>query len=408
MAQHTEAIDVRRNRTSFQSFLLSLFLSKLADQILLFLVPLVVFQTTNDIAWSGLAFAVEAFPRFLSFPICGVLCDRVAPVKLMRVSQLLRAAACIGGVVASMVVGGVGWLIALSAVCGVLTTQGAMAREVLLPQAFKTNRFERVLAYSQTADQTGAVLGPVLAAYLLGLWRWELVVCITAIGFLLADAAMAVWRNSTQAVLLKPEATKGQWTKSFKTALAHVAFLPGLKRLVILAAGVNLIIGVTLASSAAMVTGLLGQSAGYYAGLQTAGAVVTVVILLAIAHVSVPLKWIGLLAFMLILLGGVLTAVSSNHWTYAVGFLLVVGFDKMFNIYIRSSRQKIIPAADYGKTIGVVVLLNNLTQPLAGLAIGLFSRYAITGEVILALTLAMGLLGLAATMALPPKNVLHS
>ncbi len=386
------------NRTGFLSFLLSLFLSKLADQILLFLVPLVVFQTTHDIAWSGIAFSIEAFPRFLSFPICGALCDRVSPVTLMRVSQLFRALACLGGVGASMAFGGVGWLIALSAICGVLTTQGAMAREVLLPQCFKTDRFEKILAYSQTADQTGAVLGPVLAAFLLGWARWEFVVCLAAIAFLLADGAMAIWRVSSQAVLREPVAIKGQWAASFATALKHVVFLPGLKQLVILAAGVNLVIGVTLASSAAMVTGALGQSTGFYAGLQTAGAVVTIAILLVIAQVSVPLRWLGPLAFLLVFLGGILTAVSTNHWTYTVGFLLIVGFDKMFNIYIRSSRQKIIPVADYGKTIGIVVLLNNLTQPLAGLAIGVFSKHATSGQIILALTLLMGLLGGAAFM----------
>jgi hypothetical protein len=231
----------------------------------------------------------------------------------------------------------------------------------------------------------------------LGLWHWEVVVGLAAAGFLLADGAMALWRRTpARAVWRAPEAAHGGWVASLKTALVHVARLPGLKRLVILAAGVNLVVGVTLATSAALVTGLLGQSTGYYAALQTAGAVATIVILLAIAQRSVPLPWMGLFAFLVILAGGVLTAVSTHRWAYAAGFLLIVGFDKMFNIYIRSSRQKIIPADDYGKTVGVVVLLNNLTQPLAGLAVGLFSRHATTGAIILTMTLAMGLLGVAA------------
>ena len=118
----------------FRVFLASMFVSKLADQILLFLVPLVVFQVTQSMAWSGLAFAVEAFPRFLSFPVCGVLCDRQSPLRLLQGSQILRAVVCAAGVLGHALWGGVGWLVALSAVCGVLTTQGMMAREVLLPQ----------------------------------------------------------------------------------------------------------------------------------------------------------------------------------------------------------------------------------------------------------------------------------
>jgi MFS family permease len=145
MVPPTDPVESSSSRANFLAFLASLFLSKIADQVLLFLVPLVVFQTTQDVGWSGLAFAAEAFPRFLSFPICGALCDRISPVRLMRWSQVLRAAICAAGAVCGQVFGGVGWLIAVSALCGVLTTQGAMAREVILPQVFKKHRFEKCL-----------------------------------------------------------------------------------------------------------------------------------------------------------------------------------------------------------------------------------------------------------------------
>jgi len=84
-------------RTDHSAFYTSLFLSRLADQILLFLVPLVVFQVTQSTAWSGVAFFVETLPRFLSFPICGALCDRISPLRLLRISQMARALACVAG-----------------------------------------------------------------------------------------------------------------------------------------------------------------------------------------------------------------------------------------------------------------------------------------------------------------------
>ena len=57
----------------------------------------------------------------------------------------------------------------------------------------------------------------------------------------------------------------------FGVALTHVLTLPGLSRLVLLAAAENLVIGTTLATSAAMVTGMFRQSGGFYAALQVAG-----------------------------------------------------------------------------------------------------------------------------------------
>jgi MFS family permease len=69
---------------------------EMADQILLFLVPLVIFQITGSVGWSGMAFFLETLPRYASFPICGALCDRISPLRLLYISQVYRAVACFG------------------------------------------------------------------------------------------------------------------------------------------------------------------------------------------------------------------------------------------------------------------------------------------------------------------------
>ncbi|WP_233848181.1 MFS transporter [Paraburkholderia sp. HD33-4] len=390
-------------RVNHQAFFCSLFIARLADQILLFLVPLVVYQTTRQVSWSGLAFFIETLPRYLVFPFFGALCDRFPPLRLMRLSQAVRALACFGGIAAYALFGGIGWLIALSAACGVLTSQGLVAREVMLPQIFSTQQIQKVLAYSQLADQLGFVLGPMLAALLLGVWRWEWVVAATGVLFLCADAALFVWQRLSgfrapaqrSADSFVPTA---HWSTPLRIALNHVWTLPGLKKVIMLAAAENLVIGVTLATSAAMVTGLHAQSNRYYAGLQTAGAIATVLVLLTVARAGWPARVLGLVAFVTICAGGVIAGASASPWGYALGFLLIVGFDKMFNVYIRSARLQIIPPEDYGKTIGVAILLNNLTQPLAGLLVGVFSARTQTGPLIVALSLTMGGIGAAVSI----------
>lgn len=388
-------------RARSATFFSSLFLARLADQVLLFLVPLVIYQVTQKVAWSGLAFSAETLPRYIFFPILGALCDRMSPLKLMRVSQLYRAVACLGGVAAYALFGGIGWLVLLSACCGVMTSQGLVAREVLLPQLFKQHKFEKVLSYSQLADQMGMVLGPMLAALLLAGWRWQFVVVAAAMLFIAADMTMALWQRSSQIRLSDPEPAPGHWAWPLRTAWNQVLYLPGLKKLIALAAGENLLIGVTLATSAAMVTGLYRQTGQYYAWLQTAGAIVTVIILLGVAHLSLSRKTLGVFSFTTICVGGLISGLSSALWAYAVGFLLIVGFDKMFNVYIRSARQQIIPSKDYGKTTGLVILLNNMTQPIAGVLVALFAGRHETGFVIVVLSVCMALLGIAASVFLP-------
>ena len=384
-------------RPDHSAFYASLFLSRLADQVLLFVVPLVVFQVTQSVAWSGVAFFVETLPRFLSFPVCGALCDRLSPFRLLRISQMLRAVTCVLGSLASGWTGSVAWLVVVSAVCGVLTTQGLMAREVMLPQVFRGFRTERVLALAQIADQLGMVLGPLFAALALERWSWVMVLGGTAVLFLAADWAMKLWRATSPVTLSDPALAHPlqdmHWLQPYRTALVHVLHLPGLLPLIVVAAGVNLVIGVTLSTSAAMVTGALHQSGNDYAVLQTAGAIATVAILLLVARFSLPLPAMGWVSFSCIFLGGLVTAFSQWPLGYAIGFLMVVGFDKMFSVYIRTRRLQVIPAADLGKTTGLIVLLNNVTQPIAGLVVGLFAGHANAPAVIAAMTVAMGLLG---------------
>jgi MFS family permease len=381
-------------RKDYLAFFVSMFLSRLADQILLFIVPLIVFQTTQSVSWAGLAFFVESLPRFLSFPICGALCDKFSPIRILHISQVYRAVMCIAAVVLFMIFGGIYWIVALSAVCGVLTTQGIMAREVVMPYIFKHYTYTKTLSYSQIADQTGLVLGPLIAALMLEVWAWHWVVLAIAVLFLLADLAMLFWQRTSAVTLETFEQHHDVWLNPLRIAFGHIRNLAELKKIIGLAVGVNLIIGVTLATSAAMVIGEYSAGKDYYAWLQAAGAVTTIIILFFLARVTLPLRVLGSMSYTLIAAGAFITALSPTVWGYIVGFLLIVGFDKMFNVYIRSIRQQVIPARDFGKTVGVITLLNNLSQPLAGLLVALLAAPVGTQQVILLLALATSLIGI--------------
>ncbi|AUB75182.1 MFS transporter [Pseudomonas sp. Lz4W] len=380
-------------RKDYLAFFISLFVSRLADQILLFIVPLIVFQTTNSVSWAGLAFFVESLPRYLAFPVCGALCDKYPPVRILHISQVYRAVACVIAVGLYALFDGIHWVVILSALCGVLTTQGVMAREVLMPHIFKHYTYGKTLSYSQIADQSGLVLGPLVAALLLEIWAWHWVVMAVAGLFVLADLAMLFWQRNTRVNLPTFEQHQDLWLQPLRIAFRHIRQLAELQKIIVLAVGVNLLIGVTLATSAAMVIGQYAAGKQIYAGLQAAGALTTIAILFYLARSTLSLKVLGSLSYSMIACGALITALSPNIWAYTLGFLLITGFDKMFNIYFRSVRQKVIPPQDFGKTVGVVSLLNNLSQPLAGLLIALLAGPLGTQTVILWLTGLTALIG---------------
>ena len=382
-------------RKDYLAFFVSLFLSRLADQILLFIVPLVVFQTTQSVAWAGLAFFVESLPRYLAFPVCGALCDKFSPVRILHISQVYRALACVVAVALYGLFDGIHWLVILSALCGVLTTQGIMAREVLMPHVFEQYTYARTLSYSQIADQSGLVLGPLVAALLLEVWTWPWVVLGVAGLFALADLSMRAWQRATNAHLHTHAQPRDIWLQPLRIAFGHIFSRVELKRIITLAVGVNLIVGVTLATSAALVTGQFAAGQQAYALLQAAGAVVTIGILFYLARAALPLKVLGGLSYSMIAVGALIMAIGPSLWVYTVGFLLVTGFDKMFNVYLRSTRQRVIPVQDFGKTVGVITLLNNLSQPVAGLLIALLAAPLGVQTVILLVAAITVLIGAA-------------
>jgi MFS family permease len=379
-----------------------MFAARLADQFLLFVVPLVVYQTTQSVSLSGLAYAAETLPRVLFYPVCGVLSDRYSPLRLMQLSQIGRAVICVLGLIGFALFGGLGWVVGISAICGLLTTQGFMAREVLLPQIFASARFEKIQSVSQSVNQASIVLGPLLAATLFAISNWQTVVVVAAVLFAIAELSMMIWRHFNQTPIAATDENPS-WIAPFKTAFSHLISLPGLKRVIALTASVNLVFGITLATSAAMVTGLHGQSEEHYALLQTVGAAFTIIVLMLVGASRLSVGRIGLISFAGVFLGGVLTAISPDYWLYMAGFAVVLGFDGMFNIYIRTVRQKIIPARDYGKTTGVIILFNNMTQPIAGLLVGLTGSLAQTSWLILVLSLVMLVSGLV--LSLPRFNM---
>jgi MFS family permease len=385
-------------RSYDRQLLVSSFLTRLADQILLFVVPLLVFKVTGSASWSGSAFFLEALPRFIAFPVAGALCDRVSPLKLMEASQLLRSAVCGAGVAGFYALGGIGWLIAISACAGALTTQGFMAREAMLAHYFTGDAYRKSLVYIQIADQVGMLGGPIVAAALLDVASWQQVVLVTGCLFLVSDYAFSRWIKGSPdpAPVATPRAAAT--ANPYRIAARHLMTIPSLLEIVLLASGANLVVGVTLATSAAMFTGTYAQSTSAFASLQIAGSIATVLMLVIVARVKLSANFLGTASYVVILLGGLVTGLGNTALFYAIGFVTIVGFDKMFSIVMRSTRTKLIPAEDFGKTVGLMALLNNLSQPLAGIVVGTLAGRAGVPHVILLMTFCMALMGLAPVM----------
>ncbi|MFT2110504.1 MFS transporter [Marinomonas sp. 2405UD68-3] len=200
-------------------------------------------------------FFLETLPRFLSFPIAGILCDHLSPYKVINFSQKTRFIIISLGLLGNFFVDSVYWLIAISAFTGIATSFGAIAREVIIPQAFKHARLEKVMSFTSLSDQLGIVAGPVLAVALLEFLDWEVVLIIGALLFVLSDLLIKFWNNESAVEIKTLNEDKIDIVHSIKVSCGHIIKLNGLLPAIILAFSINLILGTALASVVPMYTG---------------------------------------------------------------------------------------------------------------------------------------------------------
>ena len=385
---------------SIKFFFSSRLAVSLGDQFLLFVVPIMVFQITQSIAWSSLAFALETIPRVIYNPFAGIIGDRYPPLKVVKLSLWLRSVFCVAAIVGSWLLGEQALLsiiIILSALVGLASTQGFISTEVLLPHAFKQTPFARVQAWVQSVDQLSIICGPLLAAFVLQYFSWQSVITVAcglfAVGQLLfAFSSNGLQEKSRQSGLsANNQSVIQQLQRSLDFLLSNKKLLSVVGQTAL----VNLVFGAAMATAAAFVTGKFSLPATSYGLLQMMGALTSIAVLslTALFVNKLALKTIGYISFSCICFGGALYALGQNYWLFFIGFMIVLGFDGMFNVYIRTTRQALIPPSDYGKTTGVIILFNNSTKPVAGLLIGAFSGWFSAETVIIALVLCCAGLG---------------
>jgi len=377
----------------------------LGDQFLLFVVPIMVFQITQSIAWSSLAFALETIPRVVFNPFAGIIGDRYSPLKVVKISLWLRSMLCVAAIFFSWLLGEgalLSIIVLLSALVGLASTQGFISTEVLLPKAFKKTPFARIQAWVQSVDQLSIICGPLLAAVVLQYFSWQSVIIVAcslfAIGqllFALSSIRIIDDDNTLATDVAGGPANNQSVIQQLRRSLDLLLGNKVLLGVVGQTALVNLVFGAVMATAAAFVTGKFAMPATSYGLLQMMGALTSIAVLslTALFVNKLALRSIGYISFSCICFGGALYALGDNYWLFFIGFMIVLGFDGMFNVYIRTTRQAIIAPADYGKITGVIIFFNNSTKPVAGLLIGAFSGLLSAETVIVALVLCCAVLG---------------
>lgn len=154
-----------RSRLHLRLFACGVLLGVVAEQIVLFAVPLLIFQDTKEVSALGFAYAIEWLPPLLAYPFAGLLADRDGGPRLFSLVTAGRAVV-LGGAL-------VGCLAAPSLLTPVLMTSGAllsllmapvrMSVEKVVPQLAQGTELPKIQGLVQSMEVSAMAVGPALA-----------------------------------------------------------------------------------------------------------------------------------------------------------------------------------------------------------------------------------------------------
>ncbi|KJZ11228.1 hypothetical protein TW85_17470 [Marinomonas sp. S3726] len=355
---------------------LNRFMTALADYGLMFLIPLFVFQTTQSAQLAGLAFTIEYLVKVFFSPVAGLLIDRYPLIKLMSLVNITRAFVSILVATGLFILDGQNsqviftLVVLLSVFNGLGFAINFMAQESLLTQLIAPKYFAKVQAKVQSLEQTALVTAPIIFAAALSIAEFHWVLASFIFIFIIANLALikGVKQDKLDGPSDRLLSLKQRLAANFSVGQSYLFKSKPLQRIVLSTFLLNIIYGTLLAIGAPAVIGYFGKEAASFASLQTAGALASILVLIMIVRLSdrtTPTQ-LGIIAFICVSLGGFISGFANSFELFVIGAMLILGFDGMFNIYIRTRRMEIIARKDYNKVMGLLMIVNNVSKPLSG------------------------------------------
>ncbi|RDY85635.1 MFS transporter [Bacillus amyloliquefaciens] len=368
------------------------FVSTVSEQLLLFAIPLIIFQYTGEASKSGLAFLIEWLPAVLLLPFIGVLVDIYKEKKLYIIGDSLRALVSISGFLLLIYMPSQTFIIlsVAASLFAILNSLNFVTLETTIGRNFDNNDIPRIQSLIQGLELSSQVIGPALASILVLFIKEMDFLIITGIAFAMTGFGVLGLPNKAKNLVVRE-------TKSFKRVLVTIG--DGFKfiaknfflRLLVLATMlINLVMGTVMALNPAVAQGVLGATSREYSLLAMFGGITGSIVVLLIPvflKKSKSINNIGIASIVLLTLSGVVLGIANQFYIYVIGYALLVCGIGIFNVFLRTERVKLIPKHHLGKSMGTIVFFNRLSLPLAGLITSTFTKITGPQEVILGVSI---------------------
>lgn len=343
----------------------------LATQVATYAIPLLILTTTGSTALTGIAFILEWLPRLTAFAVGGPLVDRYRTDRVFRAATVGRAFLTAGAAVALCVLPASGTastvvVMTVGAATGLLAQVSFIAVETIGAQASRraAAQAHRVQSVQIGIDHGALLVGPLLGGILL---LGGPAVLLAVVAALSAAAAVSARQDSTNHAVDMGHGAAAVLT-GLSTGWRTVRGIPALAWMVAGLVASNLALAVTQASAPIIVvTGFGRSSLAVGAMWSTAGVVALGVVA---ASRKVIDRWglwpVGAAAAATACVGCLVGALAPDFVTYAAGIGVLMAGEGALTVVLRTLRARLIPAAVFGSTLSVTIVLIVVPMPVAG------------------------------------------
>jgi MFS family permease len=341
------------------------FMDGLTTTTLAFALPLMIYNATHSVAWSGTAFLVEWLPRILSIPLAGPWVDRFGSKRIFMLADSARALVLIFALLSTVVYPQI-WpvLLGITVLSGMLAQVSFVAAEHLGVHIITSKPSHRVQSMQVNIDQAVLVLGPMVGGILL-IGGNKLVFLATLVLSVLSVVLAGRVRRIKESGNTRDQTSIWEGLQQGAEVIKNN---PALMHVVAGTAIFNLLLAFITVLSPFMIKGQFGGSDVQVSLLWMIGAIGSIVAV-SVAN-RIIARWgivvVGCISGVLASLAVCVAGFADSYVGFVVFAGLFMAMDGVYAVYIRTARARIVPLEDFGVTVGVIVLLSIIPFPLVG------------------------------------------
>ncbi|MGM3183633.1 MFS transporter [Dickeya oryzae] len=353
-------------------FFFMLFLVLTADGLMVFLTPVIVYQLTGSIGYSGLSYALWWLPRVIIIPLVGTFIDKLGIRPLSIMSDVIKSAGCIflaltefsSNLMIAVSFGIIGSIISIG------NSQTIITYEKLVSSLSKTKDHHANLI--SRMDFLGMIVGPLMGMLLID-YGFKIALILPCV-FYTMNAVFFFFEKKnlrTSFIDIKQNDTIPSDSKNnIKDCALYLLSTPILIFTIFLAVGNNMFDGLVESSGAALIERGMNLPVKYFGLIDVAAGLCGVLGTYCYSYLR-PLigrKVLLLLAIMIIVSSSISLIAFKESFIVFIGCYALSIVGKVFTGNIcRMIRIEVINPAMFASTSSLIVLLNQSVLPLIGL-----------------------------------------